>query len=61
MRTLKDGSTVEELDMPVTLTVYTKCPEKWKLIDMETGEKYVGYTTPGTNHWKKTWPNQSTQ
>jgi len=41
-RKLKDDSLVEELDYPITLEVYTKCPAKWKLVDMETGEEYVG-------------------
>lgn len=53
MRTLLDGSTVTELKDPKTLKVYTKCPEKWKLIDMETGEEYVGYVTQGSSDWKK--------
>ena len=42
-----------ELDNPITLEVYTKCPEKWLLIDLETGEHYTGHTTEGKNHWKK--------
>lgn len=42
MRTLKNGVKVYELDEPVTLTVYTKCPMKYKLIDLETGEEYIG-------------------
>jgi hypothetical protein len=41
-RNLLDGSKVKELDLPVTITVYTKCPEKWMLVDMETGEHYQG-------------------
>lgn len=32
----------EELDSPVTLTVYTKSPQKWLLIDRETGVVYEG-------------------
>ncbi len=34
-----------ELDnsvLPVTLIVKTRCPEKYILIDMETGQVYVG-------------------
>ena len=27
---------------PVTMTVYTKSPEKWLLIDRETGQVYQG-------------------
>ena len=52
-RKLLDGSEVKELELPVTLTVYTRCPEKYKLVDMETGEEYVGYPTIGNLSWKK--------
>ena len=40
-RSLKNGLEVEELDKPVNLTILTKCPKKWKIIDMETGQEYV--------------------
>jgi hypothetical protein len=52
-RTLQDGTEVVELSAPVQLVVYTRCPEKYKLIDMETGQEYVG-TRPsqGNLHWK---------
>lgn len=53
MRKLIDGTNVQELDEPKTLTVFTKCPEKYMLIDMETGQIYVGYSTDGKNSWKK--------
>lgn len=54
MRTLKDGTQVEELDENITLLVYTKCPSKYKLIDTETGEEYVGQDPRYHNyHWKK--------
>lgn len=52
-RKLKDGSIVQEVDEPIELTIKTKCPEKWLLIDRETGEAYTAYTTPGKNQWKK--------
>lgn len=52
-RKLLDGTEVTELDIPVTLTVKTKCPSKWLLIDQETGEKYTGYETEGKNSWRK--------
>jgi len=42
MRLLKDGSFVESLDYPVDLIIHTKAPSKWKIIDMETGEEYLG-------------------
>jgi hypothetical protein len=41
-RTLTDGTEVQELDHPLILEIKTKCPEKWLLIDTETGEKYQG-------------------
>ena len=31
-----------ELDNPVDLTVHTKSPQKWLLIDRETGQAYEG-------------------
>ena len=46
----------EELDMPITLKVYTKCPEKWMLIDGETGEVYRGkkvFDSTKDNGWQK--------
>lgn len=52
-RTLLDGRDVEELDEPVTLKVYTKCPEKYMLVDMQTGERYIGYKTQGNNYWRR--------
>jgi hypothetical protein len=55
MRKLQDGSTVEELSEPVELTIKTKCPSKWLLIDRETGEAYEPYDTVGKNQWKKTF------
>lgn len=47
-RTLKDGSQVESHDKPIDLIIHTKAPEKWKLIDLETGEEYLG-SEIGTN------------
>jgi hypothetical protein len=41
-RTLKDNRQVEELDHPIILEIKTKCPEKWTLVDNETGEVYTG-------------------
>lgn len=54
-RTLLDGNDVPELDQPVTLEVYTKCPQKWMLIDLQTGERYIGHSDPdaGPSDWKK--------
>jgi hypothetical protein len=39
-------SEVEEFDFPVDLTVHTKAPGKWLLIDMETGQRYIGLDKP---------------
>jgi hypothetical protein len=52
-RTLQNGQTVPELEETVTLVIKTKCPEKWLLIDNETGEVYTPYSTPGPLQWKK--------
>jgi hypothetical protein len=32
----------EKFDKPISLVVQTKCPDKWLLIDRETGEIYKG-------------------
>lgn len=40
----------EETTYPVTLTVHTKCPEKWILMDRETGQTYVGNSE---GYWDK--------
>jgi len=57
MRKLLDGTTVNELKKAKTLTIKTKCPDKWMLADKETGEVYVPHTTEGKLQWKKiaTW------
>ena len=52
-RKLKDGTFAIELSKSQTLTIKTKCPEKWLLIDRETGEAYVPYNTKGSMQWKK--------
>jgi len=41
-RVLKDGSSVESFEKPIDLIIHTKAPSKWKIIDMETGEEYIG-------------------
>ena len=53
-RILQDGSVATELEESVTLTVYTKCPSKYRLVDMETGEEYTGQDPRHSKrHWKK--------
>ena len=53
-RKLLNGELVEELEKAVDLTIHTKCPEKWKLIDMETGQEYIGSEKPNLyGKWKR--------
>jgi len=54
-RILKNGQTVDELDKSVMLVIKTKAPTKYKLIDQETGEEYIGQSTDSENKncWKK--------
>ena len=54
-RKLKNGDTVEELEKSVTLVIKTKAHTKWKLIDQETGEQYIGRTPTKQqpNSWRK--------
>lgn len=52
-RRLIDGSVVEELEEAQVLSIKTKCPSKWLLVDRETGEIYTPYPTPGPNQWQK--------
>ena len=40
-RKLLSGKEVPDLGRVVNLSVITKCPEKWKIVDMETGQEYV--------------------
>jgi hypothetical protein len=46
MRKLINGELVEESEKAIDLTIHTKAPGKWKLIDMETGQEYVGSIEP---------------
>ena len=53
-RTLLDGKEVEEFEKAVDLTIHTKCPEKWLLIDLETGQEYLGSNKPNLyGKWKR--------
>jgi hypothetical protein len=50
---------VEELEEPVQLSVITKAPEKYILIDMETGQVYVGSNMVNPYHeGYKVWVEQ---
>ena len=39
-RTLKNGEKVEELKNSIQLIIKTKCPTKWIIEDLETGQRY---------------------
>jgi hypothetical protein len=39
---LRNIKNFKNLDSPVNLNVKTKCPEKWLLIDRETGQIFQG-------------------
>jgi len=53
-RELQNGVQVYELEEPVELIVKTKAPMKWKLVDRETGEEYIGnMPKDGEYHWSK--------
>ena len=39
---MKKIKNFKEFDKAINLVVHTKCPEKWLLIDRETGEIYQG-------------------
>jgi len=38
----RDINTYKETDEAVDLVIHTRCPEKWLLVDRETGQTYVG-------------------
>tara|TARA_B100000470_G_scaffold65466_1_gene49939 strand:- start:132 stop:314 length:183 start_codon:yes stop_codon:yes gene_type:complete len=39
-RELKNGENAEELETSVQLIIKTKCPTKWIIEDLETGQRY---------------------
>lgn len=43
---LYQGAEVPEYEEAVDLTVHTKAPGKWLLIDLETGQEYIGSKEP---------------
>jgi hypothetical protein len=45
------GAEVEEYTKAIDLTIHTKAPGKWLLIDLETGQEYIGSST--TNSYGK--------
>ena len=53
-RKLLDGRQVVELEEPMSLSVITKCPEKWILQDVETGQIFQGsLDTEVGKQWKE--------
>lgn len=47
-RRLLTGKLVPELEKEVSIIISTKCPAKWVLVDLETGDQYgsTGTNTP---------------
>tara|TARA_B100000029_G_C17507105_1_gene934881 strand:- start:1298 stop:1495 length:198 start_codon:yes stop_codon:yes gene_type:complete len=39
-RKLVNGEVVQELEKSIKLIIKTKCPTKWIIEDMETGQRY---------------------
>lgn len=37
---------MEDFDYPIDIIIHTKAPGKWKIIDMETGQEYIGDPIP---------------
>jgi len=54
-RKLLDGRIAPEFDVGIELRIITKCPSKYKLLDMETGQVYVGQmpTEYDPYYWKR--------
>lgn len=47
IRKLITGESAEDYPEPTDLTIHTKCPYKWLLVDLETGQMYRGMKDPG--------------
>ena len=39
-RNLKNGEKAKELNSPMNLIIKTKCPTKWIIEDLESGQRY---------------------
>lgn len=53
-RKLFFGKNVFELNTPTDLTIHTKCPEKWLLVDLETLQFYRGQSKSNKyGKWKR--------
>jgi hypothetical protein len=44
MRNVRKPFTFEETEQAIVLSVTTYCPEKWLLVDQETGQVFRGNT-----------------
>ena len=54
IRKLINGDSAENNSEPTDLTIHTKCPSKWILIDLETGQMYRGLKNPDKwGKWKR--------
>ena len=42
-RKLKNGESAEELESSINLIIKTKCPTKWIIEDLETGQRYRAF------------------
>jgi len=51
-RSLLTGDWAEQLETARELTVHTKAPEKYMLLDLENGRCFVG-TKEGESSWKE--------
>lgn len=45
-RILLNGDEIDSFDYPIDLIIHTRAPGKWKIIDMETGQEYIGSEIP---------------
>ena len=54
IRKLITGEESEEYPEATDLTVHSKCPSKWLLVDLETGQMYRGMKDPGPyGKWRR--------
>jgi len=48
------GAQVQSYEKAINLTIHTKAPGKWLLIDLETGQEYIGMYAPDEwGAWKR--------
>ena len=48
------GASIKELEKAADLVVHTKAPGKWVLLDLETGQQYIGLEEPDQyGMWKR--------